>query len=113
MVFVTFGVGKYAGKLVIPDPPAIREMLKMRMERPSIKMVAHHYCVNKTFGSRAVEAGMRLFLDREHRNRLLTHRGNAKEILFRLQTFGIPTHELPVNENETIELGWHLSLIHI
>jgi hypothetical protein len=36
-----------------------------------------------------------------------SHCGTTSEVLFKLQTYGIVTEDLPINDELTLDLGWH------
>lgn len=65
-----------------------------------------HYCYDDKL-TKPFVAGLRLFLDRAARSRFRTHFGNAEQIAFGLQTYGIPTHEHPILPNGQLSVTYH------
>ena len=92
----------------LPDIDWLQELKKLKLIRPPVKLAAEHFCLeNRSLGTRAVEAGVRLFVEPKMRHNMRFHYGDTETVLFELQTFGIPTDDFPTNEEGTIELGFH------
>ena len=70
--------------------------------------VGGHYCSLPNPSVRASIAGIRLFLDRTDRFRSRTHLGTLEENTFKLQTYGIPTHDCPMKADGTWSTEFHL-----
>jgi len=70
------------------------------------KTVVEHFCYNDTSLDGCVK-GSQLFSDELSRHRVRLHFGSKEEILFRLQTFGIPTQDFPLLENDDLDYTWH------
>jgi hypothetical protein len=97
---VIYNVGKYG------NPEKWDFMKKMHNIRFPVKLVANHVCCNSE-KTRLFVTGMQLFMDEEYRNRVRAHFNSAEEIDFHLQTYAVPTNDLPINEEETLVLDWH------
>lgn len=65
-----------------------------------------HYCFENV-ALKPFVTGIHLSLSKEMRNRFRIHFGNFDDIKFELQTFGIPTKDLPVQQDGTLSLEWH------
>jgi hypothetical protein len=101
-VLVVVVVGKMARSSNRRFSRAVR---KVREGIPK-KVVGAHFCYDD-WSMRPVVAGLRLFLDKEARRRFRPHYGNHEEITFKLQTFGIPTKGVPIQENGSLSVAWH------
>jgi hypothetical protein len=101
-VIVIFDLGKMA---MSSNRRLLRGVRKIREGIPT-KVVGAHFCYDN-WSMRPLVAGVRLFLDKEVRRRFRPHYGNHEEITFELQTFGIPTTEIPIKENGSLSVTWH------
>ena len=70
------------------------------------KIVGMHYCYDDASLKPFVQ-GFQLFLTREMRNRFRPHFGDADNLLFELQTYGIPTKYHPILPNGSLSLEYH------
>jgi hypothetical protein len=102
VVMIVFNVGKGAKNEKIK---ILRGVRKVREGIPK-KVVGTHFCYDNRF-LRPFVAGVQLFLDKEARRRFRSHYGNHEDITFELQTFGIPTKEVPIQENGSLSVAWH------
>jgi hypothetical protein len=108
VVMVIFNVGKKAKNEKIK---VLRGVSKVREGIPK-KVVGTHFCYDNGF-MRPFIAGVKFFLDKEARRRFRPHYGNHEEITFELETFGIPTKEIPIQENGTLSVAWHHQWIQV
>jgi hypothetical protein len=99
---VIFDVGK---KGTCSNRNFFRGVRKVREGIPQ-KVVGAHFCYDN-WSMRPFMAGLRLLLVKEVRRRFQPHYGNHEDITFELQTFGIPTKEIPIQENGSLSVAWH------
>jgi len=88
------------------DLPFIQKMFQCYEGCP-MKIAAMHSCHDSVSAKQYV-TGFQLFLHQEDRSRNRPHiSASREEIDFELRTFGIPTHDFPTNEEETLVLDRH------
>lgn len=74
------------------------------------RVAALHHCYTQE-SLRPYVAGLQLFFAKEDRFRLRPFKGTLAEIEFHLQTFGVPTHVSPLQEDGSWNFEWlHESL---
>mmetsp|Transcript_77760 Transcript_77760/g.116955 ORF Transcript_77760/g.116955 Transcript_77760/m.116955 type:complete len:513 (+) Transcript_77760:269-1807(+) len=108
VVMVVYNTGK------VPKAEEMKIMGRIHRTRQGIpkRIVGGHYCYSDA-SLRPFVAGMRLFLDKEVRNRLRAHYGTHDDLLFKLQTFGINTKDHPMADNGILSLAWHQEWLQI
>jgi len=85
--------------------PVARKLRSRRRAMP-IKLVVHYCYDNK--GIRPVIAVQKLFLlSKTHRARLRSHFGNHEEVMFKLQTYGIPVSNCHIPPDGSVSLVLH------
>lgn len=72
----------------------------------STRIGALHCCVPDTLAHRVIVAVIRMRIGQNARLRLKAHTGQPLEILYGLQSFGIPTDHIPVSFSGTIKTGF-------
>jgi hypothetical protein len=77
----------------------------MRCSMPQ-RVDAAHFCCNDT-KLQSLSTGIQLFIDPHSRFRLRSHFGTAEEVEFKLQTFGIPTADSPMQKDGTWSIAYH------
>ena len=78
----------------------------VRLAMPQ-RVHAIHFCAFDNPKLRSCVTGIQLFIDSPSRFRLRPHFGTAEEVEFELQTFGIPTHDSPMQKDTTWSNEWH------
>jgi hypothetical protein len=72
-----------------------------------VKMAVEHFCYDgsKMDGHIATSS---VLLDENFCHQLRSQFGMKADFMFKLQTYGIPTEEFPINDNddEMLNLGW-------
>jgi len=72
----------------------------------SMRPCSIHCCVPDTLAHRIVVSVMKIQIGKRTRLRLKTHIGQPMELLYKLQSFGIPTEHIPVSFSGTIKTGY-------
>lgn len=108
VVGVNFNVGEKAS---IEPLSILKQIHYIRSGVPK-RIVGLHYCYDDA-SMRPFVAGIRLFLDKEARNRFRTHFGDPENIEFELKTYGIPTQDHPVGPNGELSLAYHQEWLQI
>jgi len=104
IIVVEYNLGAYGA---IFDVKEMEFLYNHSVDGSPIKVAVGHFCYDDP-DMESYVAGASIFSDESCRHRARIHFGNStEEVLFRLQTFGIPTDEFPINEQQTLELGWH------
>ncbi|CAB9530375.1 Transfer protein [Seminavis robusta] len=111
LVIVDYGLGKYGNIL---DLDVIKELANTFVDGACQRTVVEHYCYDHDDPAMHYWAhGASVFSDDSYRHRLRLHFGSQSDVLFKLQTYGIPTHELPINNEQTLDYTWHRQWIEI
>jgi hypothetical protein len=108
IVMVVYNTG------TVPKAEEMKVMSRIHYARSGIpkKVVGAHYCYSDA-SLRPFVAGIRLFMEKEMRNRLRAHYGTHDDLLFKLQTFGINTKDHPMMENGNLSLAYHREWLQI
>ena len=72
----------------------------------STRCTSIHTCVPDTLAHRLVVAMIRMRIGRTARPRMKAHLGQPLELLYALQSFGIPTEHVPISFSGTIKTGY-------
>lgn len=68
-----------------------------------VRTAAGHYCYQSDIHD-PLAVGFQIFAHKHERSRTKIHKGTHEEIVFELQTYGIPAEKIPVNTDGT--WGW-------
>ena len=106
-VMVNYNMGKY-GRIF--DLDSMEEFSNTMVDGSYLKTVVEHFCCDDPEIQKWANAD-RVFVDESLRHRFRSHFGSKEDVLFKLQTFGIPTDDFPINDNGTLQNEWHLKWI--
>jgi hypothetical protein len=102
-VIVQYNLGPYGFVMGWDEAEAVADQM---FDGAAFNMAAGHFCCDDPKQD-AYVAALSLFGDQCDRSRWRHQFGETKsEVLFTLQTYGIPTEKLPINDEQTLELGW-------
>lgn len=102
IVVIAVGIGNSFRKM------SLSGMTKFARARSGVprKIACLHCCFdNPAF--LPIVASVRLIARRDTRNRFVSHFGSKESILFKLQTYGIPTDDLFADKDNQVNLEWH------
>ena len=108
-VLVNYFLGKHGVVVELDDLEKVNDKL---IDGTCIKLVAEHFCYDDPSMHNYV-AGSAIFSEESYRHRLRCHYGTKEEVLFKLQTYGIPTQDFPLNEKDELEFSWHREWIQL
>jgi hypothetical protein len=103
VVAINYNLGPYGTVFNLDE---FEDVINSAYDGVHFKLVVEHFCYDDPTMDGYI-AGASLFVDESCRHRFRCHFGTKSEVLFKLQTFGILTEELPINDELTLELGWH------
>ena len=88
------GKGKNPG---IFDLKYVENVTNYLYDGIGLKIVVDHFCYDSNDDAMQTWVrGVALFSDEKYRHRIRFHHGDLNEVIFSLQTYGIPTHEFPI-----------------
>eukprot|EP00934_Nitzschia_sp_Nitz4_P006543 Nitzschia sp. Nitz4//scaffold44_size153857//134866//136417//NITZ4_002746-RA/size153857-augustus-gene-0.28-mRNA-1//-1//CDS//3329552232//6533//frame0 len=102
VVLVFVNIGKDAQ---VEPMDELRQCLFVRSAIPK-KVVGLHYCFDNE-ALKPLVTGMKLNSDKETRFRFRAHCGTMADVMFTLETFGIPSREFPIRPDGTLTVEWH------
>ena len=103
VVIVDYFFGNHSHQITIQDHEKIYNNF---VDGGFLKVVVEHFCYDDPTLDKYC-AGAAVFTDESYRHRLRCHSGTVPEVLFKLQTFGIPTQDFPINDEQELEFSWH------
>lgn len=108
MVGVKSNFGEYARL----EPFALMRQVDRILTGIPKKIAGMHYCYDDASLKPFVQ-GFQLFLARDMRTRFRAHFGNHDNLLFELETYGIPTKYHPILPNGALSLDYHKEWLNI
>ncbi|CAB9515742.1 expressed unknown protein [Seminavis robusta] len=111
LVCVDYGLGKYGNTINLD---VMKELANIFIDGACQRTAVEHYCYDHDDHDMHYWLhGASVFSDDSFRHRLRVHAGSQSDVLFKLQTYGIPTHEFPINNEQTLDCTWHRQWIEI
>lgn len=100
------GVKSNFGEPARSEPFALLQQVDRIISGIPKKTVGMHYCYDDP-SHKAFVQGFQLFLPRSVRTRFRPHFGDHENLIFELQTYGIPTEYHPILRNGSLSLEYH------